>query len=76
MASGSAAPADVLRAFRIAIGLAESTRGVTIPGQGQTPPPPGDYVCPGDTCDRRAYREPGGPVPLCLVYRRQMRYQP
>jgi hypothetical protein len=76
LASGPAAPADVVRQFQLAVGLAEKTRGVTIPGQDPTPPPAGDYGCPHGICNRRAEREPGGAVPLCQVYVRPMQYLP
>jgi hypothetical protein len=71
-----AAPAEVIREFRVAAGLAETTRSITIGGQDPMPPPAGDFVCPDKVCDRRAEREPGGPVPRCHVYGRPMRYQP
>jgi hypothetical protein len=76
LASPSLAPADVIRQFRVAIGLGEVTRGVTIRGQDPTPPPAGDYVCPNGVCDRQQAREPGGPVPSCRIYGRPMRFQP
>jgi hypothetical protein len=76
LASGSAAPADVIRQFWVAIGLGDGTRAVKIQGQDPTPPPAGDYVCPSGACDLQKAREPGGPVPSCRIYGRPMRYQP
>jgi hypothetical protein len=76
LASGAAAPAEAVRQFWAATGLAESTRTVPIPGQDPTPPPPGDYICPNAVCDRREDRVPGGPMPVCHIYRESMKYQP
>jgi hypothetical protein len=76
LAAGSGVPAEVVRQFQAAAGLAQATRAITILGQDPMPPPAGDFVCPGEICDRRAEREPGGPVPRCDVYGCLMRYQP
>jgi hypothetical protein len=69
-------PAAVVREFLVAAGLAPATRSVRIGGQDPMPPPAGDFGCPQATCDRRAEREPGGPVPRCYAYGRPMRYEP
>ncbi|QIJ61003.1 hypothetical protein [Streptomyces sp. JB150] len=58
------------------LGLPVRPRGYApVPGQEPAPPPPGTYICPGRHCSRTAVREPGGPLPECLVFDEPMSFR-
>lgn len=57
------------------LGLPVRPRGYApVPGQAPAPPPPGTYACPGRHCSHTAPREPGGPLPECLVFDEPMSF--
>jgi hypothetical protein len=68
-------PAAVVNDFCADLGLSGQFRTVDVFAP-PAPPPQGHYGCPRQVCDRRADREPGGPLPVCEVYRESMIYRP